>query len=123
HFRLRVVDRAGNTTTTGDHTFTTGTGVLTSDDFNRGAIAPLPWTVHDPVGDAAVGLDGTRAILSVPAGTDHNIDKSSNRSVRLMQPTLDSDFELEVKFESLPTQKYQMEGLLIEESADRYLRF
>ena len=40
-----------------------------------------------------------------------------------MQPAADADFELEVKFDSPMTQKWQVQGLLVEESLSRYLRF
>ena len=40
-----------------------------------------------------------------------------------MQPAADEDFEIEVKFESEPTQGYQSQGLLVEQDASNYVRF
>ena len=42
---------------------------------------------------------------------------TSNTALRVMQPAADEDFELEVKFESEPTQAYQSQGLLVEQDA------
>ena len=40
-----------------------------------------------------------------------------------MQPAADEDFEIEVKFESEPTQRYQSQGLLVQQNASSYVRF
>ncbi len=40
-----------------------------------------------------------------------------------MQTASDTDFETEVKFESGVSEKYQLQGLLVEESAGTFLRF
>jgi hypothetical protein len=40
-----------------------------------------------------------------------------------MQPTADEDFEIEVKFESLPTVAFQSQGLLVEQDDGNFLRF
>ena len=40
-----------------------------------------------------------------------------------MQPAADEDFEIEVKFESEPTQAIQSQGLLVEQDATNFIRF
>ena len=77
----------------------------------------------NPVGDGSVSLDGTNALISVPAGASHDVWSGGNMAPRLMQAASDQDFELEAKFESTPSAKYQLQGLIVEASAGNYLRF
>ena len=98
-----------------------------SDDFNSNTL-DLRWRFVDPVGDGTHTLTGAGSEdayleLFVPARTSHNPWRSSNNSVRAMQPATDEDFELEVKFASQPSQSYQMQGILVEEDADNWIRF
>src|SRR5256885_8509683 len=49
---------------------------------------------------------------------------AANLSRRLMQPAADESFEREVKFESIPRQRYQMQGIVFESGTPRqFLRF
>jgi regulation of enolase protein 1 (concanavalin A-like superfamily) len=130
HYRVSSTNGGGQSTTGADATFTTTSsspaGLFTSDDFNRTTLG-APWTVVDPVGDGTVSLSGAgtqdaRLQLAVPAGTSHD-PWNDNRSLRVMQPTTDVDFAAELKFDSAPTQKYQIEGLLVQQDADDWLRF
>ena len=93
-----------------------------SDHFSGTQLDAQLWAVEDPVGDAnfAVG-DGTLTI-SLPAGTPHDVWTTGNNSARVMQATADSDFEIEAKFTSLPTLRYQLQGLLVEQDAHAALR-
>ena len=98
-----------------------------SDDFNSNTL-DLRWKFVGPVGDGTYTLTGAGSEdayleLFVPARTSHNPWRSSNNSVRAMQPATDEDFELEVKFASQPSQSYQMQGILVEEDADNWIRF
>jgi regulation of enolase protein 1 (concanavalin A-like superfamily) len=102
-------------------------GMIVSDDFHTGILNTQLWQVVDPQGDSAVGFAGAgtpdaHLLLSVPAGTEHD-PASPNTTLRLMQSAADEDFEIEVKFESEPTQQFQMQGLLVEQDASNYLRF
>jgi hypothetical protein len=40
-----------------------------------------------------------------------------------MQAANDTDFEIEVKFDSLVLERYQMQGILVEQDEQNYLRF
>ena len=73
---------------------------LTSDDFDDSELDSAIWKVVDPSGDGLASVDGTRVLLSVPAGTRHDVWTGGNQSLRIMQPTADIDFEIEAKFES-----------------------
>jgi hypothetical protein len=128
HYTITATDPSGNTTTTTNTTFTTPAapagpaGVFVSDDFAGVGLDAGLWSVVDPVGDGSVSTDGSRLLLSVPAGVSHNA-WAGNESLRVMQPASNEDFELEVKFESAPTANYQSDGVLVEASPGNYVRF
>lgn len=94
-----------------------------SDDFNACALNTGLWTFVNPVGDGTYEMTGTQLRLNVPAGISHNIWLGGNRSVRVMQPTQDIDFEIVTKFESSVNERYQMQGMLVEQDASNFLRF
>lgn len=94
-----------------------------SDDFNACALDTNLWTFVNPVGDGTYQVNGTQLLLNVPAGTSHNIWQEGNRSVRVMQPTQNVDFEIVVKFDSSVSQRYQMQGVLVEQDSSNFLRF
>jgi len=98
-----------------------------SDDFNTCTLDTELWTFTNPLTDASLAMSGTHVLISVPAGADHDIwgttpGNFKNNSARIMQPAENTDFELEVKFDSGFTQLYQMQGVLIEEDANDLLR-
>jgi regulation of enolase protein 1 (concanavalin A-like superfamily) len=129
YYRVRSVDAAGNAATSGDLVFTTvaeggsGGSVIASDEFSASALDTGIWALVDPVGDAGLTMTGTQASLSVPAGVSHDLWTSGNQAPRLLQAAPDSDFEVEVKFDRMASQKFQMQGILVEQDADHYLRF
>lgn len=99
-----------------------------SDDFKRCAWQNGLWTYTDPAGDSNISHDGSQVYLSVPAGTDHDIwgtgpNDFQNRVPRLMQPSGNTDFEIEVKFTSGVTSLYQVQGILIKQDVDDWMRF
>jgi len=100
---------------------------ILSDDFHTGVLDTLLWEVVDPQGDGTIELVGAgtpdaQLLLSVPQGTVHD-PWTSNTALRAMQPAADEDFQIEVKFESEPTQQYQGQGLLVEQDTSNYVRF
>jgi hypothetical protein len=95
---------------------------IESDDFNSTTLHPR-WTFVDPRGDSTLTLNGTNALIAVPAGTDHDIWTDGNYAARLMQPANDVDFEIEAKFESVPVGTHAKQGLLVEASSTAFLRF
>jgi regulation of enolase protein 1 (concanavalin A-like superfamily) len=102
-------------------------GAILSDDFHTGVLDSQVWEVVDPLGDGAVELVGAGTSdahleLSVPAGTSHDAWGDDPTVLRVMQPVDDEDFEIEVKFESEPTAKYQTQGLLVQQDSSNYLR-
>jgi hypothetical protein len=99
-----------------------------SDDFNVCSLDTSVWTFTDEVGDASWDLMGTHTndawlSIRVPGEVDHNIWVEGNDAPRILQDVSDTNFEVEVKFESGLNQKYQMEGVLVEQDGEHFLRF
>jgi regulation of enolase protein 1 (concanavalin A-like superfamily) len=80
------------------------------------------WTVVNPAG-GTVSLNGTDAVLSLPAGTQHDLWTSGNQALRIMQNTTDTDFQAEVKFDSLPSAGNQDQGIIVQTDVNNYIRF
>ena len=96
-----------------------------SDDFNTTTLGPQ-WQLVDPLSDSVVGLSGAGTAnaqldISIPAGTSHDAWRP-NDAVRLVQPIFDTDFELEVGFTTIPSQRYQFQGILVEQDALNWAR-
>jgi regulation of enolase protein 1 (concanavalin A-like superfamily) len=124
HFRIVASNAAGYTSSTGDLTFRTNASTsFRSDDFNGPGLDTSLWTLVDPVGDSTLSFDGAHALLGVPAGVDHSVWRSGNKSARLMQPAADEDLGVEVKFDSQPSGVYAQQGLIIEQDGGNFLRF
>jgi large repetitive protein len=94
-----------------------------SDDFNSCALNTNRWTIVNPLNDGVVTVTGTELQLAVPAGQSHDIWADGNKSLRVMQPTQNSPFQIITKFDSVVTQRYQMQGILVEEDDNNFLRF
>ncbi len=104
-----------------------GSGAFVSDDFDAAALDTNLWNIVDPQADGMVsvvgaGTSNAHLLLSVPEGTAHD-PWVVNGSLRVMQPATNEDFEIEVKFESQPTEAFQSQGLLVEDDAGDYIRF
>jgi uncharacterized repeat protein (TIGR02543 family) len=100
---------------------------VASDDFNAGALNRRIWTFIDPRRDATVATTGTLTrdawlCISVPSSSSHNVWEDGNYAARVMQTARDTDFEIEVKFESGVSRKYQIQGILIEQDEAHFLR-
>lgn len=99
-----------------------------SDDFNTcGGLNTDLWTFEDPIADGSYSLANNQVSISVPAGVDHDIWGTGpgflNEAPRLMQPAADEDMGIEAKFESQLSQRFQMQGILIKQDEDDWMRF
>ena len=128
-FTYTVADNNGDTSNpaTVDLTVVTLPETFASDDFNSANLNPI-WTFADPVGDSnyaltGVGTEDAYLELAVAGGNSHDMWFSQNQAVRVMQGTANEDFTAEVKFESQPSQGYQIQGILVQEDANNWLRF
>ena len=95
----------------------------TSDDFHSMSLNTSLWTVVNPVGNGSVSLNGLDAVLSVPAGTPHDLWTGGNQTLRILQATTNTDFQVEVKFDSIPTAGNQDQGIIVQTDVNNYLRF
>ena len=102
-----------------------------SDDFSSGVLNSGLWTFVDPVGDTTPldTLDDSTALviggvlqISVPAG-QHGLLPPEKSAARVMQSVANTDFEVEVKFDSAPSQAYQEQGVIVDQDGDNYLAF
>ncbi|HSK39414.1 MAG TPA: hypothetical protein VK943_06575, partial [Arenibaculum sp.] len=99
---------------------------FTSDDFNAISLDRDRWTLLRPTEDAFIRLtdNGSDAVLqlTLPAG-DFDVWQGRNNPIAALQPIADSDFSVSAKFLSVPTEGYEIQGLLAWESARDYVRF
>lgn len=97
---------------------------IVSDDFNRCSFGDVAaWSFVNPLNDATLNLvNGRQVAIAVPAGVAHDFTTTAANAARIMQPANDTDFEMDVKFESVFTAAQQLQGVMIEESATSYLQ-
>ncbi|GEM_PF-3236417 len=128
HFRIAATDSSNNTTNSNDSTFTTGAAsTIASDDFNA-FILHNRWTYFNPKSDATLSMNNTntdsaRVFISVPGGISHDPWTGGNFAPRIMQACNNADFEVQVKFESPVTVGFQIQGIIVEQDQNNYLRF
>ncbi|MEZ4620970.1 MAG: InlB B-repeat-containing protein [Caldilineaceae bacterium] len=96
---------------------------IASDDFNRCTFGDVAaWSFVNPLNDAALTMvDGKKVAISVPSGTQHDFGTTVNVP-RIMQSVNDTDFEIDVKFESVFNAVQQIQGVIIEEDAASFLQ-
>ncbi|MBY8978076.1 tandem-95 repeat protein, partial [Rhodobacteraceae bacterium NNCM2] len=128
---FRGVDTITYTVTDGEAS-STGTlslavapqGGFFSDDFS-GATPYADWTLEGPSASAetyVVSPDGYLE-LTVPDGGNFDLWNNSKDAARYMQSAEDTDFTVEVKFLTMPTERTQMQGILVEQDEDDWIRF
>lgn len=93
-----------------------------SDDFNGCVIDTSRWTFVNPKGDATYSTNGETLSIVVPSGAEHNIWIGAKDVPRLMETATNTDFTLETKFQSQVTSEYQLQGMIVEQDADNFLR-
>ncbi len=96
---------------------------IVSDDFHAAEIDTSVWRVIEPVGDVTFLSTGTNLVAFLPGGTRHNLSSTGNFAARLMQDAANTDFGVEIKFDSKGTTTFQGQGIIVQEDADTYLRF
>lgn len=94
-----------------------------SDDFDGCVLNTDLWTFVDPLGDSLISTNGTQAVISMLAGSEHDLWENKNQAPRLLQNITNEDFSIEVKFESAVSQRFQTQGVIIEQDSNNFLRF
>ena len=97
-------------------------GKPVSDDFDSCVLNSQIWEFSDPLENTQFSVDGSVVTMAMTAGEEHDLFEGNNSAPRLTQRITDEDFTAEVKFESAVTQKFQIQGILIEEDSDNFLR-
>jgi hypothetical protein len=97
-------------------------GVMVTDNFDRCSLGSDPWTFVNPLNDATATTNGAQLRIVVPATADHNVWKDGNNAPRIMQRANDANFDLRTRFQSNVTETFQMQGMIIEQDAGKYLR-
>lgn len=100
-------------------------GGAVSDDFSSGVLNEGVWRFVNPLDDSSYSMTGNALLINVPGAVSHNIDVT-NKAPRMMQDIENVDFEIEAKFDSelsvQPPLQYQVQGLIVEEDSDSYIR-
>ena len=126
HLQIMSTDADGNEVQTEDLTFSTSASSgLASDDFSSCDLSDR-WKWVDPLGDGAYGVTGRQVEISVPAGKKedaHNIWTTGIDVPRLMQPSNNTDFTVEVKFDSTLSGLVAMQGILVQQDEQTFIRF
>ena len=131
HYRITSVDGNGIVSQSSDRTFTTtgpDTSGIISDDFDAQVLDANVWTFVNPVNDCSYDFVGTGTSdawlrIHVPAGVDHDPYTSGNRTGRIIQEANNVNFEIEAKFESDLTTDNQIEGLMVQQDVNNWIRF
>ncbi len=101
---------------------------IVSDDFSTGILDTGVWTFRDPKQDATLSFTGTGSTdawltIELPGGTTHDLWMYANDAPQILQPFPNQSFAVEVKFASIPAQKYQMQGLVVQKDSANLVRF
>jgi len=94
-----------------------------SDQFDTCSLDARWGSAINPTGDGTFRVDGTHLRITVPEGATHNLWTDNKDAPRVMQAADNVDFEYIVKFDSAVTQTAQMQGIIVEESAQKFARF
>ncbi len=124
HLQITSVDQHGNSVSSEDMTFTTSnsSGIF-SDDFSACTIDNR-WTWVNLLNDSQREVTGRHLEITVPGGEqDHTLYTDGINVPRLMQPSNDDDFTVEVKFDSVLAESGSTQGIVIEQDGDTFLRF
>ena len=100
---------------------------VNSDDFSAATLDPI-WSLEGASPNATIQVEGSDAFvaLSVPEG-DFDIFDNNYGATRLLQDydeaVSGTDFSVEAKFLSSPNQRFQIQGIVIEQDLDNWIRF
>lgn len=93
-----------------------------SDTFDGSALNTRTWSFVNPKGDAKLTVSGGKASIALPAGTEHDLWTGGNFAPRIMQKAGSGNFEVEAKFDSPVSARYQTQGIVVEGGTGQFLR-
>jgi hypothetical protein len=99
---------------------------IVSDEFNAVTLNTGLWAFINPRNDATVSVSGTQAVIFVPGGTVHDATSDSGGGLsapRLMQFVPNTNFEVEAKLDSSIGANELLQGIIVEQDGNDYLRF
>jgi hypothetical protein len=76
----------------------------------------------NPVGNGSVKLDGSHAVISVPAGSAHDVWSTGNNGARLLQNVANTNFDVTVKLDSAVDHGCQTQGMIIQQDTKNFVR-
>jgi regulation of enolase protein 1 (concanavalin A-like superfamily) len=97
------------------------TTTLTNDDFSASRLNSSVWSFVNPGGGATQSMDGRHAVIDVPAGATHDPATSGDGAPRIMQAVPNRDLSLDAKFDSSVSQRFQEQGVVVEQDSSHYL--
>ncbi|MCU1260341.1 MAG: hypothetical protein JWO80_3226 [Bryobacterales bacterium] len=126
-FKVTSIDSGGNSASSPNARFSTGDcaggGGPQSDNFNLNSLNTSLWTFVNPAG-GSYSLTGANLLLSAPGGSTHDpAGGGANNAVRMMQTIANGDFDVMVKFDSIPKSRYTDEGIIVEQDGSNFVRF
>lgn len=81
------------------------------------------WRFHDPRGTSSLSIGGGTIQIGVPGGVSHDLWKGEeNQAPRLLQSVDNANFGIEAKFDSVPEQRFQIQGIVAQETDSRFVR-
>ncbi len=93
------------------------------DDFEGDTLNDF-WRIDDPLKDSKVIVADGSVQIDVKGGVGHDLwVGAENTAPRILQKVDNKDFGIEVKFNSKPSKRYQMQGVIAQEKDDRFVRF
>ena len=105
-------------------------GQVVSDDFNDCQLDTSLWSFVNPYADGSYALVGggsgdAHLALSLPLGSPHDAwgPGGFNEAIRVMQPVVDTDFDVVLKFNAEPTAGFNDQGFLAEQDEDNWMRY
>ena len=100
--------------------------VFKTDEFVGQVLDPV-WGFDNPgIGDGSFNLNGTQLEIVVPStgtGANHDAWQPSVKSPQMLQTNANTDFEVETRLASKPLQRYTLQGLIIRQDLNNFIRF
>ncbi len=97
--------------------------IAQEDDFSEAELATF-WRFFDPAGDSTLSILDGSAVIDVPGGPPHDLwIGEKNKAPRILQKVDNKDFGIETTFDEVPSERYQLQGVIAQESPTKFVRF